>query len=63
MTARGAPGGTGAPGADPAALLRDGLEQLRVPNPDRVRGLMERYLDELERWNPRFGLVKASDRG
>jgi len=63
MTARGVPGGTGAPGADPAALLRDGLEQLGVPDPGRVLDLMERYLDELERWNPRFGLVKASDRG
>jgi 16S rRNA (guanine527-N7)-methyltransferase len=73
MSAQGGSGGAGAPGAgapgargpgsDPAALLRDGLGQLRVPNPDRVHDLMERYLDELERWNPRFGLVKASGRG
>ena len=69
MTARGVPGGAGASGdarasgPDPARLLRDGLEQLSVPDPGRVLDLMERYLDELERWNPRFGLVKASDRG
>jgi len=63
MTARGAPGGAGASGPDPARLLRDGLEQLGVPDPGRVHGLMQRYLDELERWNPRFGLVRASDRG
>jgi len=62
MTARGVPGGAGAPGVDPGALLRDGLEQLGVPDPAGVLDLMERYLDELERWNPRFGLVKASDR-
>jgi 16S rRNA (guanine527-N7)-methyltransferase len=27
-----------------------------------VQALLEKYLDELERWNPRFGLVKFSDR-
>ena len=63
MTARGAPRGAEAPGPDPAALLRDGLEQLTVPDPGRVHALLQKYLDELERWNPRFGLVKASDRG
>ncbi len=48
--------------ADPSAILRDGLAQLAVPDPDRVQALLERYLDELERWNSRFGLVKAEDR-
>jgi len=49
-------------GAEPSALLRDGLARLGVPDPGRVHSLLEKYLDELERWNPRFGLVKASDR-
>jgi 16S rRNA (guanine527-N7)-methyltransferase len=62
MTVRGGSGGAAGRAADPAVLLRDGLEQLHVPDPDRVHDLMERYLDELERWNPRFGLVKASSR-
>ncbi len=44
-------------------LLRDGLSALQVPEPERVQPLMDRYLDELERWNPRFGLVAAADRG
>ncbi len=43
-------------------ILRDGLAQLAVPQPDRAQATLERYLDELERWNPRFGLVKAVDR-
>jgi len=51
-------GGTGSP----SALLREGLLQLEVPEPDRVQPLLERYLDELERCNPRFGLVNATDR-
>jgi 16S rRNA (guanine527-N7)-methyltransferase len=62
MTARGAaavpPDGT----AEPSALLRDGIVQLGVPEPGRVHSLLEKYLDELERWNPRFGLVRAADR-
>lgn len=45
------------------SLLARGLEQLEVPEPRRVQVLLEKYLDELERWNPRFGLVKAADRG
>ena len=51
-------GGTG----PASALMREGLLQLEVPEPDRVQPLLERYLDELERCNPRFGLVNAADR-
>jgi 16S rRNA (guanine527-N7)-methyltransferase len=47
---------------EPSALLASGLEQLSVPEPARVHALLEKYLDELERWNPRFGLVKADSR-
>ncbi len=39
-----------------------GLEKLAVPDPGRAGPILERYLDELERWNPRFGLVKFADR-
>jgi len=45
-----------------SSLLREGLSQLEVPDAARVQPLLERYLDELERCNPRFGLVNASDR-
>ena len=55
MTARVGSDGVG----DASSLLRGGLELLGVPEPERVLGLLEKYLDELERWNPRFGLVKA----
>jgi 16S rRNA (guanine527-N7)-methyltransferase len=47
---------------EPSALLASGLERLSVPDPARVQALLERYLDELERWNPRFGLVKFENR-
>jgi 16S rRNA (guanine527-N7)-methyltransferase len=44
--------------ADPAELLRVGLERLEVPEPQRVRRLLESYMAEISRWNERFGLVK-----
>jgi len=47
---------------DASATLRAGLAELAVPDPHRVLRLLERYLDELQRWNPRFGLVNAADR-
>jgi 16S rRNA (guanine527-N7)-methyltransferase len=50
----------GAP--DPRDLLREGLIELAVPEPERVQGLLELFIAELERWNPRFGLVKYADR-
>jgi 16S rRNA (guanine527-N7)-methyltransferase len=43
-------------------LLRDGLRELMVPDAERAAGLLESYMDELERWNPRFGLVKYETR-
>jgi 16S rRNA (guanine527-N7)-methyltransferase len=45
------------------SLLLRGLEQLEVPEAERVHSVLQKYLDELERWNPRFGLVKAANRG
>jgi 16S rRNA (guanine527-N7)-methyltransferase len=47
---------------DASATLLSGLEQLAVPEAGRVLPLLEMYLDELERWNPRFGLVNYADR-
>jgi 16S rRNA (guanine527-N7)-methyltransferase len=47
---------------DASALLADGLARLSIPEPRRVQALLEKYLDELERWNPRFGLVKFDTR-
>jgi 16S rRNA (guanine527-N7)-methyltransferase len=61
MTAGDAPGAPGAT-ASASALLREGLERLEVTEPQRAQPILERYLDELERWNPRFGLVNAADR-
>jgi 16S rRNA (guanine527-N7)-methyltransferase len=49
-------------GLEPSALLRAGLQQLSVNDPERVQQRAETFLDELERWNPRFGLVKFTDR-
>lgn len=44
-------------------ILRRGLEQLGAPDPGAARALLDRYLDELQRWNERFGLVGDADRG
>lgn len=49
-------------GIDASAALREGLELLAVPEAGRLLPLLETYLDELERWNPRFGLVNYADR-
>ena len=46
----------------PGELLRQGLERLSAPDPAASHSLLERYLDELERWNSRFGLVGTVDR-
>jgi 16S rRNA (guanine527-N7)-methyltransferase len=40
-------------------ILRKGLSLLEVPDAVRAAPLLERYLSEIEKWNPRFGLVKA----
>jgi 16S rRNA (guanine527-N7)-methyltransferase len=50
------------PKAAPAEMLQEGLAQLAVPRPREAARLLEQYLDELERWNPRFGFVKAGSR-
>ena len=48
---------------DPSAdIARTAWSELAVPDSGRVQPLLEKYLDELERWNPRFGLVKFADR-
>jgi 16S rRNA (guanine527-N7)-methyltransferase len=43
-----------------AALLAGGIAGLEVPDPARVVALLRGYLAELERWNTRFGFVKAN---
>ncbi|HVP18417.1 MAG TPA: 16S rRNA (guanine(527)-N(7))-methyltransferase RsmG [Spirochaetia bacterium] len=47
---------------EPSALLNAGLARLGLPDPDSAREALSRYLDELERWNPRFGFVNARSR-
>ena len=43
----------------PADLLREGIARLEVPDPAAVALTLERYLEELCRWNPRFGFVNT----
>ena len=49
--------------ADPTEMLREGLRQLAVPDAESTGVRLSQFLDELERWNPRFGFVKAASRG
>ena len=48
--------------ADPLALLNEGIRELGVPEPERAHAQLAAYIAELERWNPRFGLVKYAGR-
>jgi 16S rRNA (guanine527-N7)-methyltransferase len=48
--------------ADPFVLLREGIRELGIPEPERVHAQLAAYIAELERWNPRFGLVKYAGR-
>ena len=50
------------PPADPGAALREGLAQLGIQPAEPVQALLEKYIAEVERWNPRFGLVKYDGR-
>ena len=43
----------------PEELLEEGVALLGVPDPGRACALLRRYLEELGRWNTRFGFVKA----
>ncbi len=52
MSSRGAGAGAG--------LLADGLAALSVPGGARTADLLDRFLCELAKWNPRYGFVKAS---
>jgi len=45
-----------------SAMLSEGLRQLLIPEAETTRRSLELYLDEIERWNPRFGFVKAASR-
>ena len=47
---------------DARDLLADGLDRLGVPDPVAARARLDIYMSEIERWNPRFGLVKYGDR-
>ncbi len=44
---------------DAAGLLREGIARLEIPDPGTVGSTLERYLEELRRWNPRFGFVNT----
>jgi len=48
--------------ADPAAALSEGLAQLGILPAESAQALLEKYIAEIERWNPRFGLVKYDGR-
>jgi 16S rRNA (guanine527-N7)-methyltransferase len=48
--------------ADPAAVLGEGLAQLGIAPAEPAQALLEKYMAEVERWNPRFGLVKYNGR-
>jgi 16S rRNA (guanine527-N7)-methyltransferase len=41
-------------------ILGRGLAALDLPDAERLARLMERYIGELSKWNPRYGLVNAS---
>jgi 16S rRNA (guanine527-N7)-methyltransferase len=53
---RGATGGRSS-----AALLAEGISLLGLPDPPGVTRLLSAFLGELQRWNTRFGFVKAAD--
>ena len=44
-------------------LLRQGLERLSVPADQVRRDALVTYIQEIELWNPAYGLVKADIRG
>jgi 16S rRNA (guanine527-N7)-methyltransferase len=44
----------------PADVLDKGIEELRLAGVRDIRRRLAIYLDELERWNPAFGLVNAA---
>lgn len=48
--------------ADPGMVLREGLAQLGIAPAEQAQALLEKYMAEIERWNPRFGLVKYDGR-
>jgi 16S rRNA (guanine527-N7)-methyltransferase len=48
--------------ADPAAALSEGLAELGILPAEPAQALLEKYVAEVERWNPRFGLVKYDGR-
>jgi len=41
------------------ALLNDGLKELNLPFTEEQLNLLNRYIGEIELWNPRYGLVNA----
>jgi 16S rRNA (guanine527-N7)-methyltransferase len=49
-------------GGEASALLREGIAHFGIPDPVGTLARLEAYIDELERANPRLGLVKYEDR-
>ena len=47
---------------DAAVVLCEGLAQLEIMPAERAQDLLGKYIAEVERWNPRFGLVKYDGR-
>jgi len=44
------------------AFLEEGLEKLGIENSDKVIPLLTKYIEEIELFNPAYGLVKVKDR-
>ena len=43
-------------------LLEEGLSKLGIDREDRILSLLARYIEEIELFNPAYGLVKVKDR-
>jgi len=47
---------------DNAGLLKEGLRKLDINGGERVSSLLIKYIEEIELFNPAYGLVKVKDR-
>ncbi|MDA3851223.1 MAG: 16S rRNA (guanine(527)-N(7))-methyltransferase RsmG [Spirochaetaceae bacterium] len=43
-------------------LLLNGLQQLGIPRDEHKESLLLQYMEEIELWNPKYGLVKVDNR-
>ena len=45
-----------------SSLIKDGLAGIGIEDEGRILSLLEKYIDEIELFNPAYGLVKVKDR-